>query len=269
MNFTLIGTGFIMPRHAEAIENIGGKLIDVVNTSRGEDRWKSGIMDDPKTDCIVIMAPNDLHVPMARLAAEHGKIVLCEKPLGIDSASVRSLEGFDKVYTVLQLHHHPMVKALREQVASGGTFEVDMNISVYRDEKYFRTWKGDGARSGGVLFNLGIHYFDLLQHVFGAPTKLTMTHLDDKVGRGVIEGERYRCSWTVGVYRDRANQQRRFVVNGKDYNFSSQDNLSFENLHRPVYRDLVEGKGVRVAEALSSVELVERIYAAEVCPTPA
>jgi len=29
--FSLIGTGFIMPRHAEAIDFVGGTIIDVVN----------------------------------------------------------------------------------------------------------------------------------------------------------------------------------------------------------------------------------------------
>lgn len=261
MNFSLIGSGFIMPRHAEAIESLGGKIIDVVNTAYGENRWKTGIMDNPKTDCVVILAPNDLHAPMAELAARNGKIVLCEKPLGISSASVRALAEYGNIFTVMQLRHHPLLAELKEQVAGGGRFEIDMNISVYRDEKYFKTWKGDARRSGGVLFNLGIHYFDVVQHVFGPATRVTTDALDEMVGRGTIEGGNYRCAWTVGTYRDRANQQRRFVVNGKDYNFSSRDNLSFENLHRPVYRDLMAGQGVRPAEALPSVELVERLYA--------
>ena len=266
MNFTLLGSGFIMPRHAEAIYALGGKILDVVNTAHGEDRWMSAVTD-PKADCVVILAPNDLHVPMARLAAEHGKRVLCEKPLGIDAASVRTLLPFDHIFTVLQLHHHPLVQELKRQVEGGGRFDVDMNISVYRDAKYFLSWKGDAKRSGGVLFNLGIHYFDLLRHVFGEPTRLETTSLDDRVGTGVIEGERYRCTWTVGVYGDRADQQRRFLVNGKDYNFSSQDNLSFENLHRRVYQDLLEGRGVLPAQALESVELVERLYAHEAAAT--
>lgn len=265
MNFTLLGSGFIMPRHAEAIVHVGGRIFDVVNTAHGEDRWKSAVTDH-RTDCVVILAPNDLHVPMALMAAEHGKRVLCEKPLGIDAASVRSLLPYDQVFTVLQLHHHPLVQELKRQVEAGGTFDVDMNISVYRDEKYFASWKGDAARSGGVLFNLGIHYFDLLQHVFGTPTKAATTSLDERVGTGVIEGENYRCRWTVGVYSDRANQQRRFLVNGKDYLFSTQDNLSFENLHRPVYRDLLEGRGVLPAQALESVELVESLYAKAKAP---
>ncbi len=261
MNFSLIGTGFIMPRHAEAIQAVGGKIIDMVNTAHGEQAWKTGVMDHPAAECVVILGPNDLHVPMAKLAAEHGKIVLCEKPLGITSKEVESLAGFKNVFTVLQLHHHPLVKTLREQVAGGGFFEVDVDISVYRDEKYFRTWKGDARRSGGVLFNIGIHYFDLIQHIFGPPTKVAVTELSNTVGTGTMEGEKYRCSWTVGIYRNRAHQQRRFVVNGKDYNFSSQDNLSHENLHRFVYRDLLAGKGARVPEALASIKLVERLIA--------
>src|SRR6266404_6024110 len=103
MNFSLIGTGFIMPRHAEAITALGGKIIDTVNTAYGEDRWKTGVMDNPKTDCVVILGPNHLHVPMAKLAAENGKLVLCEKPLGLSAASVRSLAGFNSVFTVMQL----------------------------------------------------------------------------------------------------------------------------------------------------------------------
>ena len=266
MNFSLIGSGFIMPRHAEAIEGLGGKIVDVVNTAYGEDRWKTGVMDNQKTDCVVILGPNDLHAPMARMAAENGKLVLCEKPLGISPESVRALAAFDNIFTVMQLRHHPLAQELREQVAAGGTFEIDMNISVYRDEKYFKTWKGDSARSGGPLYNIGIHYFDLLQHVFGPPKKIVTAALNDMVGCGTIEGDRYRCTWTVGIFRDRAGQQRRFLVNGKDYNFSSKDNLSYENLHRTVYREMLEGRGIRPLEALPSVELVDRLYAAVTVP---
>ncbi len=37
MKFSIIGTGFIFPAHVEAIRSVGGKIIDVVNTARGED----------------------------------------------------------------------------------------------------------------------------------------------------------------------------------------------------------------------------------------
>ena len=34
--FTIIGTGFIMPRHAEAIDFVKGKILEIINTSEGE-----------------------------------------------------------------------------------------------------------------------------------------------------------------------------------------------------------------------------------------
>ena len=45
---------------------------------------------------------------------------------------------------------------------------IEMDIGVYRDEKYFSGWKGDEGKSGGILFNLGIHYFDILFYLFGS-----------------------------------------------------------------------------------------------------
>ena len=48
-----------------------------------------------------------------------------------------------------------------------------------------------------------------------------------------------------------------------DYNFSSKDNLSYENLHTFVYQDLMDKKGIISEEALKSIELVEKLYNAK------
>ena len=32
---------------------------------------------------------------------------------------------------------------------------------MVRDEKYFRSWKGDPKKTGGIFYNLFIHYIDL------------------------------------------------------------------------------------------------------------
>ncbi|MCX6779486.1 MAG: Gfo/Idh/MocA family oxidoreductase [Candidatus Magasanikbacteria bacterium] len=135
-----------------------------------------------------------------------------------------------------------------------------MDISVYRDEKYYQSWKGQKERSGGVLFNLGIHYFDLLLYLFGQPRKIQTDFLDDQTGTGVIEGDNFICRWKVSTGERRDNQKRLFKINGVDYNFSSQDNLSYENLHRNVYQDLVKNVGITPKEASVSIKLVEDLY---------
>jgi UDP-N-acetyl-2-amino-2-deoxyglucuronate dehydrogenase len=259
MKFALIGTGFIMPRHAEAIYALGGKIRSVINTSHGEEAWREAIK---KTDAeyTIILGPNDLHYPIAMAAADAGKIVLSEKPLAIKSEHVRELAKRPNIFTVLQLHHHPFVKQLKQEVSPDKQYKIEMDISVHRDKHYYESWKGELARSGGVLMNLGVHYFDVLIHLFGKPNKAILTSLDDKTGVGIIEGKNYLCNFKVSTGEERHAQRRVFKINDVDYNFSSKDNLSYENLHTNVYQDLVHGQGATPAMALPSIELIEELY---------
>ena len=259
MKFSLIGTGFIMPRHAQSIIEVGGEIQDVVNDAYIETAWRD-MVKNTDADCIVIMTPNDLHFDMAMAAAEKGKIVLCEKPLVIKSEEAKILATKPNVFNVLQLRYHPLVKKLRSEISKDKKYEVEMDISVYRDEKYYAGWKGKKERSGGVLFNLGVHYFDLLLYLFGGAKEIKTKAIGDKTGEGVIEGENYVCNWRISTDEERDSQRRVFKINGLDYNFSSQDNLSYENLHKFVYKDLLDKKGVTPADALNSIELIEGIY---------
>jgi len=259
MNFTLIGTGFIMPRHASSIHRVGGKIIDVVNTAYGKDTWKN-VIKNTSAEYIVILGPNDLHLDMLRLAVDSGKKVLCEKPLGISSQGIEPFLGRKDVFTVLQLRYHPLVQKMKEVRDSSDHLTVDMDISVYRDPHYYSSWKGQRERSGGVLFNLGIHYFDLLLNVFGKPHTVRTKFLDDKTGEGNFIGEKYKCNWRVSTDEKRESQRRIFKVNGIDFNFSSQDNLSYEDLHVLVYKDMLNGEGVFPDEAIKSVQFVEKLY---------
>jgi len=260
MRFSLIGSGFIMPRHAEAIYHVGGKIIDVVNTAHGNDEWMRAV-ENPDADCIVVLTPNDLHFPIAEAAASRGKIVLCEKPLSLTADHVMRLAGMENVFSVLQLRHHPLVETLRAGMREGDFYGIRMDISVYRDPGYYEGWKGNKARSGGILFNLGSHYFDLLLHLFGAPEQIIGTSGNDREMAGTIIGTNWACDWHLSTDTRRDEQRRVFTVNDVPYNFSSQDNLSYENLHRKVYEDLVQGKGVRPGDVLACTELISSLYA--------
>src|SRR5205807_6475947 len=49
------------------------------------------LLQDPEIEAIYNPLPNHLHVPWSIRAAEAGKHVLCEKPIGMDAAQVREL----------------------------------------------------------------------------------------------------------------------------------------------------------------------------------
>ena len=259
MNFSIIGTGFIMPRHAEAIDYINGKIIDIINTAPGEDKWKE-IVKNPKTDCIVILTPNDLHFKIALAAVKNNKMVLCEKPLTINSDETKILAQYPNIFTVLQLRYHPLVKELKKKIKKNKYYEIKMDISVHRDKKYYQSWKGQKQRSGGLLFNLGIHYFDLLLYLFGKPKKVSTLNLKDKTAYGIIEGDNYICHWKLSTNEKRKNQHRVFKINDVDYNLSSKDNLSYENLHRYIYQKLLNRKGISPDKTLEITWLIEQLY---------
>src|SRR5690242_12084559 len=49
------------------------------------------LLADPEIDAVYIPLPNHLHVPWSVRAAEAGKHVLCEKPVGMNADEVKTL----------------------------------------------------------------------------------------------------------------------------------------------------------------------------------
>lgn len=251
--FAIIGKGFIFEKHSQAIKEIGGEIADIVEKSTDKDGWKKAVQST-LADHVVILAPNSLHFEMAKFSAENGKTVLCEKPLTLKSSEAEILAGFSDIFAVFQLRYHSLVKKLRSEIKEGGKYEVEMDIAVHRDEDYWKSWKGREEESGGFLFNFGIHYFDLLIHIFGIPSSISTVFLDKKEGKGKIEGDNYICNWKISAKAEANGQKREFKVNGVPYDFSQN-----ENLYLPLYQDLLQKKGITPKEALSSIELVEKI----------
>jgi len=255
MKFAIIGRGFIYNLHEEAIAKTGGEITDIVDESNGPDAWKE-MVEKTKADCVVILAPNHLHFGMVKFSAENGKMVLCEKPLALKSEEAKVLAGYPNIFTVYQLRHHPSAKKIKAEEGDK-YYQIEMDISVHRDEDYWKTWKGKADKSGGILFNLGIHYFDLLLYLFGEPTEILTKSLTYKTGEGKISSKNYLCNWKISAETPKDSQNRLFKINGINYDLSTK-----ENLHFYVYKDLLEGRGVTPQEALKSIKLIEKIYIA-------
>lgn len=251
--FSFIGKGFIYKQHSEAVSAIGGEIVDVADGSQGPEAWKK-MVEKTQADCIVILAPNFLHFEMAKFSAEKNKIVLCEKPLALKSEEIRQLMNYPDIYTVYQLRYHPLAEKLKLETKPDGKYEIEMNVSVHRDKEYWESWKGIEDKSGGILFNLGVHYFDLLIYLFGEPITVVTEISSERIARGQINGENYSCKWQISVQASKDEQKRVFKINGIDYDFSSKSNL-----HTFVYEDILCGNGIKPEESLLPIELIEKI----------
>jgi UDP-N-acetyl-2-amino-2-deoxyglucuronate dehydrogenase len=239
MKFHCNAKGFIYPKHKESLESVGG--IEVSNIEEAD--WE------------VILTPNYLHYENIIEAINKGKNVLCEKPLCLSLEQLDNLIKISqysrkKIYTVFQLRHHPVIK----KIPRARHNEIQITIIVPRGKKYFETWKGQEDKSGGILYNLGIHYLDLVLYMFGDWKECRKGFIGPKESNGYFSGDGYSCDFTFS-YESLDNKQRRIVrVNGQEYDFSES-----ENLHKKVYQDLDKGKGIDPCEVKRLLELMEEL----------
>lgn len=140
-------------------------------------------------DAVLIATPHYFHVDIAIEAMKSGLHVLVEKPAGIYAGKIRKMDEEasrhpDLVYAMMfNQRVNPLYMKVKELLGSGAIGEIRrvswMITSWWRTQKYYdssswrATWAGEG---GGVLVNQAPHQIDLLQWLFGMPSK-TMAFL--------------------------------------------------------------------------------------------
>ncbi|WP_309380901.1 Gfo/Idh/MocA family protein [Cerasicoccus frondis] len=143
------------------------------------------MMDSGAIDSVLIATPHFSHTPLGIAALEHNLHVLVEKPISVHKADCEKLISAytnpDLVFgAVFNQRCIPYFRKLRELIQSGQLGEIHrVNWTItdwYRTDAYYKagswraTWKGEG---GGVLLNQCPHNLDLLQWLFGMPSKIT------------------------------------------------------------------------------------------------
>ncbi|MBQ5458744.1 MAG: Gfo/Idh/MocA family oxidoreductase [Bacteroidales bacterium] len=301
-NFAIIGVGgYIAPRHLKAIKETGNNLLVALDKSDSV-----GIMDSffpkadffteperferhvyklqhgsgEKLDIFSICTPNYLHDAHIRMALLNGADAICEKPLvlnpwNIDALSELEKETGHKIYNILQLRLHPAIIELKKKIEAGDPnkiYDVDLTYITSRGKWFHYSWKGDIAKSGGLATNIGIHFFDMLQYIFGKKKMLVVHHRDNHVVSGYLELEKARVRWFLSVDSEylpdeiKAKGQttyRSIQIAGDELEFTG----GFTDLHTESYRNILAGNGFGLDQAKPSIEMVHFIRNAEVVTT--
>ncbi|MBD3222688.1 oxidoreductase [bacterium] len=294
--FAMTGIGgYIAPRHLEAIRATGNTLVAAC------DPFDSvGIMDryfmDARffteferfdrhleklrrrgdgIDYLSVCSPNHLHDAHARLALRVGADVICEKPLVLSPWNLDALQEIEqetghRIYNVLQLRLHPSVQALREHVAaSDERHQVDLSYITSRGRWYFVSWKGQPQKSGGIVTNIGIHFFDMLLWVFGDVRRSEVYLSEENRASGHLELAKADVRWHLSLdpadlpaaTREAGQTTYRAVdIDGQAFEFSQ----GFTDLHTRVYEDVLSGGGFGIDDARPAVELAYLIRTAPV-----
>lgn len=223
-------------------------------------------------DYVSVCSPNYLHDAHIRFGLRHDADVICEKPLvlnpwNVDALKEISEETGKKVYNILQLRLHPSVIALKEKIEKAPEdkkFDVDLTYQTSRGHWYYTSWKGEGTKSGGIATNIGIHFFDMLQWIFGpAQENIVHLHTHDRAA-GFLELKKARVRWFLSINYDTLSEQlrqsgartyRSLSIEGEEFEFSG----GFTDLHTRSYESILKGEGFELSTARPAIELAYRI----------
>jgi predicted dehydrogenase len=160
--------------------------------------WREVVADDSVAlfdNC----GPNSIHADASIAAAEAGKHVLCEKPLGrnadesleawrrVDGAGVKHMCAFNYRFV-------PAVRLARDMIAAGELGEIRHFRGRYlqefvNDPEFPMIWRLEREIAGsGALGDLGAHVFDLGRYLVGEPVSVsaaTRTFIGDRPGGSV------------------------------------------------------------------------------------
>ncbi len=162
----------IAGRDEAAVSEVAGRF--------GYERWTTDwreLVDDPAIGLFDNGGPNSLHAEPTIAAAEAGKHVLCEKPLGRDAAEsheiwqrvaatgVKHLCGFNYRFV-------PAVRLAREMIEAGELGEIrhfrGRYLQDWGDDPTLDTWRFQPEEAGsGAIGDLGTHVVDLARFLVG------------------------------------------------------------------------------------------------------
>jgi len=188
---------------ASARENCAEHGIEHCFASREE------LCASPDIDAVFITSPDAMHREDTLLALQHGKAVLCEKPLAMNASESKEMEEVARsaglLFGVAQnFRYNRSLDLLREQIASGTIGGVQMGCAefAYPADRAPRRWIADGSLAcGGPVGDVGVHCIDALRYVLRSEVVSVSTLARKTADSGDVEAVALlQLEMTGGVY---------------------------------------------------------------------
>src|SRR5438105_3087648 len=171
----------IAGRNKRAVETAAARY----GYARAYTDWRD-LLADPAVQVVDNSGPNDIHAEACIAAAEAGKHVVCEKPLGRSAAEAKTmLEAVQRSgVTHMAAFNYRFVPAIRyayELINAGQLGTIYHFRARYLQDWLARpeaphSWRLSSELAGsGVLGDLGSHIVDLARFLIGEPSSVSAT----------------------------------------------------------------------------------------------
>jgi predicted dehydrogenase len=185
----IFGTGFMGRVHTESLRRLGNiEVVGVAGSTAERARAFASevgierstgdyreLLEDNEIKSVHICSPNALHYEMTMRSLEHGKHVICEKPLAstVDEAcemiALAKKTGLGNC-TLYNIRSYPQLQNLRGMVENGELGDIQIVQGAYsQDWLLFDTdwnWRVNSGNSR-TFADIGTHWCDLAEHVTG------------------------------------------------------------------------------------------------------
>ncbi|MGI9492505.1 MAG: Gfo/Idh/MocA family protein [Geminicoccaceae bacterium] len=167
VDFAVLGIAEPDAAKHDGIEAAGLERFEALEAALGRD----------DVDAVILTTPNPLHEEQVILAAEAGKHVFCEKPLGFTAASARrSVAACEAAGVQLGIGHERRFEtamlALKHAIDRVDLGTIMHAEAAFSHDKLIHVPKGDWRTSASIspaagMTAMGIHLTDLLISFFG------------------------------------------------------------------------------------------------------
>jgi xylose dehydrogenase (NAD/NADP) len=150
------------------------------------------LLEDPDIDVVYNLLPNSMHAEWTIKAVQHGKHVLCEKPLvptvaewdGINQAAE---ENNVTVFEAFMYLHHPQTITVREMVKQGKIGKVQLInswFSFYLPAEQSTNIRLNPDLGGGAFWDVGVYpnSMSIVMADAGAPEMVTARTMTGETG---------------------------------------------------------------------------------------
>ena len=278
--FAIIGvSGFVSERHLIAIKETGNtvelaydikKNLNLLNKYFPKCTFSSNLKEfdklilQKKIKYLSICSPNHLHLKHILIGIKNNLKVICEKPLVINDSQIKKILELsnsekNKINSILQLRCHPsLIKIKKKLEKNNKKNKVKLTYYSERNPAYFKSWKGIKSKSGGILMNVGVHFFDMLIWFFGNTIKTKVIKMTPELCYGLLYFKNAIVEWKLHLKKKNGKNlkvKRSIGINGKKVLFSK----TFKDLHVLNYQKILKSKKSNLNIALNSIKLINNL----------
>ena len=181
LRWAVLGTGVIANEMAQALRSMGRTLDAVGNRTHEKAEAfaeKYGIpkvygdyhemFSDPEIDAVYITTPHNTHIAFLEEALSHGKHVLCEKSITLNSAELERAQKLAEenravLAEAMTIYHMPLYRELTRRVRAGELGRVNLIQLNFGSFKPYDMTNRFFSRSlaGGALLDIGVYALSL------------------------------------------------------------------------------------------------------------